>query len=84
MSKGINLEELRSQLETDATKRSLVQEKTIIKQRNIISSLQDTISKKEHDITALSNRCYTLSKGSLCIFCMIKARCLSIFRKEYN
>lgn len=77
MKNGINLEDLRSQLETDATKQNLVQEKTI-KRLNWI------ISEKEKDIITLSNRCYALSKGSLCIFCMIKARCLSIFRKEYN
>lgn len=77
----MKLEELRSHLETDATKKCVEQEKTIKKLNGIISSLQDRITKRECDVISLANRCYALSRGQFCSYCRITTPCPSSYRK---
>lgn len=69
MARGINIEDLRTQLESDATKRNVVQEKTIQEQINKIKILESNVVEYKQNFKALTNRCYVLSHGALCAFC---------------
>lgn len=73
----MNLQELKSALETDARKRVDAQEQTI-------KELHAQITDQDAWIKALENRCYTLSHGSLCDVCIPERRhnCHAIKWKE--
>lgn len=75
MPKGISLEQFREQIETDASRRCIAQEKTIKELNEQIKSLTSQIDEEADDIRALSNRCFALSHGLLCIFCGMRKRC---------
>lgn len=75
MGKGLSLQELREAMETDATKRNLVQAQSI-------KGLQVTIKKleqRERDnvltIAQLCQRCQIYMGGILCIFCGTRVAC---------
>lgn len=68
MSKGISLEQFRNELEGDAQRRCLNQEKTI-------KELQTEIKEKDKLIQRLENRCFLTTRGTLCIFCFMKKDC---------
>lgn len=80
MSKGLTLEEFRAKLETDATKRSDAQEKTILEQAERIRVLEKLLKEDEdqmvimnQDLLVLTNRCFVMGKGTLCLFCELNS-----------
>lgn len=56
MGKGINLEEFRNQLDTDAQKRCLAQEKTIKELNSQLSQLKGLLKDRDKLIVQLQNR----------------------------
>ena len=76
----MNLEDFRKGLESDARK-----ENEILKKR--IKKLEDEqnveILRLHSDIRALSNRCYAMTRGTMCMFCRLdgKIKCESSLRK---
>lgn len=75
MAKGINLEEFKNQLDTDAQKRCIAQEKTIKDLHEVIKNNNQIIKQQETLIMQLQNRCYAQTRGILCIFCGVKNKC---------
>lgn len=68
MAKGINLEEFKNQLDTDAQKRCAAQEETI---RNLIKQNKE----QNIEINQLQNRCWALTRGVMCLVCRARDRC---------
>lgn len=70
----MNMEEFRKGLESEARK-----ENEILKKR--ISKLEveqsEEVQRLHHDIRCLSNRCFALTRGTMCAFCrmMSKFKC---------
>ena len=84
MSQGINLEQFKNKLDTDAQQRCLNQEKTIkelnftIKtQGKTIKDLNGIIEREEDSIRILQNRCKALSNGVFCDRCGMRNICKS-------
>jgi len=75
MSRGINLEEFRSQLDTDAQRRCRTQEEAIKKLQGQIKDLQELVKDKEHIIENLQKKCFVQSFGALCLFCNFRTIC---------
>lgn len=75
MSKGISLDEFKNQLDTDAQKRCLAQEKTIHEQNEQLRRKTEYIEKQSKMIKALQNRCKAITFGQICIFCDMKHEC---------
>jgi hypothetical protein len=67
-AKGLSLEQLKSELETDAQKRCIAQE-------NTIKDLHETIKKQEKLIIQLENRCFVYTRGLACLFCSERNTC---------
>lgn len=71
----MNLEEFRKALESDAT---VENEKLKTEVENLKKQLQCERSKHSQEKTALlddcralSNRCFTLTRGTMCVFCQL-------------
>lgn len=64
----LKLAEFRQQLETDASRRADNQAKTI-------RELHEKLAEKDRAIRHLENRCYVLTRGTICLFCGYKDRC---------
>lgn len=81
-SKSISLEEFREKLDTDAQRRCKEQEKTI---RDLIAQnkqLYELLKDRQKDIQALQNRCYSYSRGLICLFCGMRNSCRRTIDKE--
>jgi DNA-binding transcriptional MerR regulator len=76
MAKGFSLEQLRDQLETDATRRNASQEKTIREQNEQIASLKKRITVQTIAVAAMSRRCRALTHGLFCRFCTVSSDCI--------
>lgn len=75
MAKGISLEQFKNQLDTDAQKRCLVQEKTIRELSSQVKSLNELLKDRDNLTTVLQNRCFALGGRVLCLFCGCKNTC---------
>lgn len=73
----MNLEELRQAMASDTTKenKQLKNEiKLLEKDLRIIKSDYETFKKRiTHDCQSLANRCWVLTRGSMCCFCNLSA-----------
>ncbi len=78
MAKGISLEQLKVELDTEAQQKCAKQNNTIKSLNNKIQSLLEILIKKENSINALQNRCFALSKMELCLFCEFKENCSAL------
>lgn len=75
MGKGINLEEFRNQLDTDAQKRCLAQEKTIKELNSQVAQLKGLLKDRDKLIIQLQNRCFVYTHGLICSFCGCRNTC---------
>ena len=82
MSKGLNLEQFRYQLDSDAQKRCDAQEKTIKELHETLKQRDEYIAKMDHRISTMENKCYVGHHGILCLFCMDKGICKALGRKD--
>jgi len=73
----MNLEEFRSELDTDAQKKCLAQEQTIHELNEQKKDMVKTIESRNKLIKQLQNRCIALTHGTICLFCGIKDECES-------
>jgi hypothetical protein len=76
----MNLEEFRKGLESDAR-----QENEVLKKRiNQLEAEQSAEIQRLHcDMRAVTNRCYALTRGTMCMFCRLQSKfeCESSLRK---
>jgi DNA-binding transcriptional MerR regulator len=77
LSKGMNLEQLRESLDTDAQKRCAEQEKTIKSLIEQNKRFAETIQDQQNTVRAIQNRCKALTGGIMCLFCDFKQDCKS-------
>lgn len=75
MARGINLDQFRETLDTDAQKRCIAQEKTIKELHAQLKEKDALIKRQKYLILTLENKCYVGTKGILCIFCGHKKTC---------
>lgn len=77
MAKGMNMEEFRKALSSDAREENekLKKELEELKASSSkeIQELKEELELHKKWCTNLSNRCYVLTKGSMCIYCQIEA-----------
>lgn len=67
----MDMEQFRKGLESDAKKENEILKKRIKK----MEDEQSTEIKKLHgDMRALSNRCYALTRGTMCMFCRLDGK----------
>lgn len=66
--KGMNLDQLRTELDTEAQKRCRAQEKTI-------KEMEVQLIQRKDDTTFLANRCFVHTHGLLCSLCRMRDRC---------
>ncbi len=72
----MNLNELREAMASDATKENASLKEENARLRQMVKDLRrnytlDTDALKE-DCSALSNRCFALTRGTMCCFCELK------------
>lgn len=79
----MNMEDFRKGLESDAKK-----ENEVLKQRikQLETEQSAEIQRLHCDMRAVTNRCYALTKGTMCMFCRMvsKFECESSLRKGDN
>jgi hypothetical protein len=62
----MNMEEFRKGLESDARKENEELKKRI---KKLEEEKSEEVVRLHHDMRALSNRCYALTGGTMCVFC---------------
>lgn len=75
MAKGINLEQFRNQLDTDAQQRCLAQEKTIKELNLQVNQFKGLLKDRDTLIIQLQNRCFAQTRGLICLFCGCRNTC---------
>ena len=75
MSKGLSLDQFRSQLESDSQKKCILQEETIKGLHQIIKDREQLIIENTKLINQLQNRCFAITSGTFCPFCGCRFQC---------
>ena len=75
MAKGMNLEQFKDQLDTDAQKRCIAQEKTIKELLYRCEQYKSLLKDRDKTIEQLQNRCFAQTKGLICLFCGFASDC---------
>ena len=67
--KGMNLEQFKRALSSDATKRAETMEKTIKDLHTKIREKDAQLTQRKEMCRVLFNRCFATSHGMMCLFC---------------
>ena len=71
----LSLEAFRTSLDSEAQQRCKAQEATIKNLHGQVKQLRELLTDREEDLRVLANRCWALSRGSLCLFCGMRGHC---------
>lgn len=80
--KPINLEELKAQLSTDATRRAKAMDDLNRSLKNRMWRLEKEIEERRDICRVMFNRCLALTQGSMCGFCAERTRALCMKERD--
>lgn len=67
----MNLDEFRKGLESEAREENEVLKKRI---KKLESEQSEEVQRLHNDLRALSNRCFALTRGTMCVFCRMMSK----------
>lgn len=79
----MNIEELKSALASDATEKVKEQETEIKRLKKELAKKDSYLREKDEMLRHMFNRCMTLTRGAMCIFCGYR-ECCNALRSVWN
>ena len=67
----MNMEDFRRELESEARKENEILKKRI---KKLETEQSEEAQRLHHDIRCLSNRCFALTRGTMCAFCKMMSK----------